>query len=58
MKIQIVLNGLGGELDRQTIETRPPMIGSKADADSDAILETMKAWTLAPGDTIKIVEVE
>lgn len=55
MKIQIILTGTGGELDRQTIEVSAPVAG--ADRTSIDIHEALKAWELAPGDTITIVEV-
>ena len=54
MKIQIKLNGLGGELDRQVIDV--------ADDDSaevsEHIHEAMISWVLAPGDTIVISELD
>jgi hypothetical protein len=52
MKIQITLNGPGGELDRQTIDV--------ADDDSaevsEHIRDAMDCWILSPGDTIVITE--
>lgn len=54
MKIQIALNGLGGELDRQVIDV--------ADDDSaevsEQIHEAMACWVLSPGDTIVITEAQ
>ena len=52
MKIILTLNGSGGELDRQTIDVCDDDITEA----SEQIHEAMKAWVLAPGDTIKIVE--
>jgi len=40
------------ELDRQTLDEA----GGET-INSENIIESLKAWTLAPGDTIKIVEV-
>jgi hypothetical protein len=54
MKVLITLIGPGGELDRQTIEAN----GAASTDVSDSIHDAMKAWTLSPGDTIKIVEVD
>ena len=56
MKIRIILSNSGRETDRQTIDI------TDADATSNyeigtAIVSALEAWTLAPGDTIKIVEV-
>jgi hypothetical protein len=56
MKIRIILSNSGHETDRQTIDI------TDADATSNyeigtAIVSALEAWTLAPGDTIKIVEV-
>lgn len=53
MRVDIVLTGKGGELDRKTVEL---------DDDEDAIgamefQEVIAGWTLCPGDTISIVEV-
>jgi hypothetical protein len=54
MKVQIILIGSGGELDRQTIEAN-----ENASTDvSDAIHDALKCWMLGPGDCIRIVEVE
>jgi hypothetical protein len=53
MKIRIILSNSGGEMDRQTIEW-DQMSDSELSAD---IHQAMKAWTLAPGDTITIKEV-
>ena len=53
MKICIVLNGPGGELDRQTIEVRDDDDSVEI---SHAITEALETWTLAPGDTIVISE--
>ena len=56
MHIHIILsNSYGDELDRQTIETNAPVAG--ADRTSIDIHEALKAWELAPGDTITIKEV-
>lgn len=55
MKIEIILLGAGGVLDRQTIEVKAPVAG--ADRTSIDIHEALKAWELAPGDTITIREV-
>ena len=55
MKIRIILSNLGGEMDRQTIEAREPEHG--AERTSIDIIQALKAWTLAPGDTITIQEV-
>lgn len=53
MQVQIILSGSGGELDRQTID-----VGDNDSAEvSNDIMGAIEAWTLAPGDTIKIVEV-
>jgi len=53
MKITIVLDGAGGELDRQSIECH-------ADDDSvevsEAIHSAIETWVLSPGDTLKIME--
>ena len=56
MTIRIILVGSGGELDRQTIQVNP---NAKTDV-ADGIYDAIGAWkdTLAPGDTIRIVEVE
>lgn len=51
----IVLNGSGGELDRQTIKIRDDIPGDEV---SDQIKEAIWAWQLSPGDTIVITEVE
>jgi hypothetical protein len=53
MKIQIVLNGTGGELDRQTIDVRDDDDSAEI---SHQILEAIEAWVLSPGDTITIKE--
>jgi hypothetical protein len=53
MKIRIILSNSGGELDRQVIEAN-----ENASTDlSDSIYDAIKAWPLAPGDTITIKEV-
>ena len=53
MKIRIVLRNSGGELDRQVVEAN-----ENANTDvSDSIVDAIRAWTLAPGDTITIQEV-
>ena len=54
MKIQLVLNGLGGELDRQTIDVSDN--DSSAEV-SEQIHDAMQAWVLSPGDTIVITTV-
>jgi hypothetical protein len=51
-KIQIILLGSGGELDRQIIDVRD----DSAEI-SREIMEAIDAWPLMPGDIIKIVEV-
>lgn len=52
MKIKLVLNGPGGELDRQTI-----VVGDDDSAEVSAhIREAMLAWVLSPGDTIVITD--
>jgi hypothetical protein len=56
MKIRIILSNSGRETDRQVIDI------TDADATSNyeigtTIISALEAWTLAPGDTIKIVEV-
>lgn len=54
MKIEIILNGKGGELDRQTITVNDD---DSAEV-SHAIYDAIEAWTLSPGDTIVINELE
>jgi len=55
MKITIVLNGAGGELDRQTIVM--PDDDDSAEV-SAQIHEAMETWVLSPGDTIVISDTE
>lgn len=53
MKIRIILSNSGGELDRLTMD-----VGDDDPAEvSGHIHDELDAWQLAPGDTIKIVEV-
>ena len=55
MKIRIILRGkYGSEMDRQDIDVRDDDDSAEV---SHEIIEAIEAWTLAPGDTIKIVEV-
>lgn len=52
MKIKIVLNGPGGELDRQVID-----VGDDDCAEiSEQIHDAIDAWVFAPGDTIVFTE--
>ena len=53
MKIEIVLTGTGGELDRQTIEVRDDDDSAEI---SHEIFAAIEAWVLSPGDTITIRE--
>ena len=53
MKVLIILRGPGGELDRQTA-----YVGTEQPDTSNDILEALKTWSLAPGDTIVIEEDE
>lgn len=53
MKITIVLNGAGGELDRQSIDV--PADDDSAEV-SEQIHAAMETWVLSPGDTIIISE--
>lgn len=53
-KIQIILYGTGGELDRQIIDVRD---GNDSAEVSHEIMEAIEVWPLMPGDTIKIGEV-
>jgi hypothetical protein len=57
MKVQIILIGSGGELDRQTIEANE---NASIDVLDVAIQNALKCWMLGPGDCIciRIVEVE
>lgn len=55
MKVRIILSGAGGELDRQTIKVNDVNMRMKM---GNEIHEALRCWWLAPGDTIKIVEVE
>ncbi len=60
MKVRIILSNPGGELDRQTIEVTN-LHTERESADYEISCEIFRAlacWTLAPGDTIKIEEVE
>ena len=50
MKVRIVLNGTGGELDRQTINVND---NDSAEV-SEQIHDVINAWVLSPGDTIVI----
>lgn len=54
MKLRITLNNSGGELDAKVIDADP---GVYEDC-SDAIKSAMDDWTLAPGDSIEISEIE
>jgi hypothetical protein len=52
MKVTIILYGPGDRWrDRQTID-----VEEDAATASESILQAMKAWTLAAGDTVKIKE--
>ena len=53
MKIRIILSNSGRKNDHQTIEVADD---SNYDV-ATSIIAALEAWTLAPGDTIKIVEV-
>ncbi len=54
MQILIILEGRGGELDRQTID-----VGSHGSSEnvSKTIIQAMLTWILAPGDVIRIEEI-
>ena len=60
MKVRIILSNFGGELDRQTIEINSLHTQREsADAEiSAAILDAIHCCPVAPGDTIKIEEVD
>jgi len=53
-KAEVILDGMGGELDRLCVEA--PQEHLLPDAIRDAIAES--GWYLEPGDTIRIVGVE
>lgn len=53
-KVKISLSNIGGELDSQTVR----IDGDDADEFSAAIIEALKTWALAPGDTIEIIDLE
>jgi hypothetical protein len=56
--IAIILIGPGGELDRKKIIVNDDDDMSETSvAICDAIEEAMAEWVLAPGDTIKIEEI-
>lgn len=56
MKLTVVLNGRGGELDRVTVETK------KDDVTSDDLAAAIRKanngtpWILGDGDTLSVVE--
>jgi hypothetical protein len=52
LKIRITLSNSAVVLDSQTIQVPE----ESADTLSSLVFEALKAWTLAPGDTIKIDE--
>lgn len=52
LTVDLVLYGRGGELDRQTVQ----VFEDCGETISSQLIEALKAWTLAPGDTIRIVE--
>lgn len=51
MKIAVILENSGGVLDRRELD-----VPNDDDAIDDAISATIEIWTLAVGDTIRIVE--
>ena len=51
MTITIRLTGLGGELDRQTIDVSDEDDSAEV---SEQIHEAIETWVLSPGDTIEI----
>jgi len=54
-KIRIILSTTtGGELDRQKIDVHDDDDTAEI---SHAIIEALEAWTLSPGDIIRIEEV-
>ena len=55
MKIRIILSTAEGEIGRQTIDRQT--IEADETSLTDDIAQALKCWDLAPGDTIKIVEV-
>lgn len=50
MRYQIVLEGGGGELDREELDTDDENILR------DAMIDLVTRCTLAPGDTIRIID--
>jgi hypothetical protein len=50
-RIRIVLENAGGELDRQDIE-------ASGDDASGEIYAALASWSLAAGDTIRIITIE
>ena len=59
MKVRIILCNSAGELDRQTIEINESANNEIANNEiSCEIIQALKCWTLAPGDSIEILEVD
>jgi len=54
MRIRLILCNSGGELDRLTMNVNADDDSAEV---SQLIHDELDAWVLAPGDTIKIVEV-
>lgn len=53
-KVTVILNGLGGELDRVTFKPRNPEHVTFA----DVMRTSASEWVIGDGDTIQIVEGE
>lgn len=58
MKVAVILEGTGGELDRAERE-----IDENADGDFDSavdefVMDQINGWPLSVGDTIRIVQVQ
>jgi hypothetical protein len=58
VKVAVILEGLGGELDRAEREIDENGESDFESAVDDFVMDQINGWPLSVGDTIRIVEVQ